>query len=113
MSIWGKLLAGTFGFALGGPIGAMLGVIAGHSVDRIRNQKSDSNIASNSPQEIITIGIIILAAKLAKADGQVTTDEISAFKEKFKIPPDFQSDVSKIFNEAKKALMTIINMLNK
>ena len=31
MSIWGKLLAGTFGFALGGPIGAMLGVIAGHS----------------------------------------------------------------------------------
>ena len=38
MSIWGKLLAGTFGFALGGPIGAMLGVIAGHSVDRIRNQ---------------------------------------------------------------------------
>ena len=23
MSIWGKLLAGTFGFALGGPIGAM------------------------------------------------------------------------------------------
>ena len=103
MSIWGKLLAGTFGFALGGPIGAMLGVIAGHSVDRIRNQKSDSNIASNSPQEIITIGIIILAAKLAKADGQVTTDEISAFKEKFKIPPDFQNDVSKIFNEAKKS----------
>ena len=102
MSIWGKLLAGTFGFALGGPIGAMLGIIAGHSVDRIRNQKSDSNIASNSPQEIITIGIIILAAKLAKADGQVTTDEISAFKEKFKIPPNFQSDVSKIFNEAKK-----------
>ena len=47
MSIWGKLLAGTFGFALGGPIGAMLGVIAGHSGDRIRNQKSDSNIASN------------------------------------------------------------------
>ena len=32
MSIWGKLLAGTFGFALGGPIGALLGVIAGHSV---------------------------------------------------------------------------------
>ena len=29
MSVWGKLLAGTFGFALGGPIGALLGVIAG------------------------------------------------------------------------------------
>ena len=38
MSVWGKLLAGTFGFALGGPIGALLGVIAGHSVDKIRKQ---------------------------------------------------------------------------
>jgi DnaJ like chaperone protein len=29
-------------------------------------------------------------------------DEVKAFREKFKIPPDFQSDVGKIFNEAKK-----------
>ena len=28
MSIWGKLLAGTFGFALGGPIGALLGAVS-------------------------------------------------------------------------------------
>ena len=48
MSIWGKLLAGTFGFALGGPIGAMLGVIAGHSVDRIRNQKDRKSTRLNS-----------------------------------------------------------------
>ncbi len=102
MSIWGKLLAGTFGFALGGPIGALLGVIAGHSVDKIRKQTSNFDGKIQSPQEVITIGIIILAAKLAKADGQVTTDEVSAFKEKFKIPPDFQNDVGKIFNEAKK-----------
>jgi len=103
MSIWGKLLAGTFGFALGGPIGALLGVIAGHSVDKIRSQSSTYQANIETPQEIITIGIIILSAKLAKADGQVTTDEIKAFREKFKIPPDFQSDVGKIFNEAKKS----------
>jgi len=103
MSIWGKLLAGTFGFALGGPIGALLGVIAGHSVDKIRSQSSTYQANIEIPQEIITIGIIILSAKLAKADGQVTTDEIKAFREKFKIPPDFQSDVGKIFNEAKKS----------
>jgi len=103
MSIWGKLLAGTFGFALGGPIGALLGVIAGHSVDKIRSQSSTYQENIETPQEIISIGIIILSAKLAKADGQVTTDEIKAFREKFKIPPDFQSDVGKIFNEAKKS----------
>ena len=85
MSIWGKLLAGTFGFALGGPIGALLGVIAGHSVDKIRRQNTNESIGIQSPQEIITIGIIILAAKLAKADGQVTSDEVKAFREKFKL----------------------------
>ena len=103
MSIWGKLLAGTFGFALGGPIGALLGVIAGHSVDKIRSQSSVYQENLQSPQEIITVGIIILSAKLAKADGQVTTDEVKAFRDKFKIPTDFQSDVGKIFNEAKKS----------
>ena len=103
MSIWGKLLAGTFGFALGGPIGALLGVIAGHSVDKIRKQTSGINGNIQSPQEVITVGIIILAAKLSKSDGQVTSEEISAFKEKFKFPPNFQSDVGKIFNEAKKS----------
>lgn len=103
MSVWGKLLAGTFGFALGGPIGALLGVIAGHSVDKIRKQTSGIDGNVQSPQEVITVGIIILAAKLSKADGQVTTEEVNAFKEKFKIPPNFQSDVGKIFNEAKKS----------
>jgi DnaJ like chaperone protein len=79
VSIWGKLLAGTFGFALGGPIGALLGVIAGHSVDKIRGQSSDIQGGVQSTQEVITVGVIILAAKLAKADGQVTSDEVLGF----------------------------------
>ena len=52
MSIWGKLLAGTFGFALGGPIGALLGVIAGHSVDKIRSQSGNCLLyTSPSPRD--------------------------------------------------------------
>ena len=35
MSIWGKLIGGATGFALGGPIGAILGVAAGHGVDKV------------------------------------------------------------------------------
>jgi len=34
MSIWGRLLGGAAGFALGGPIGAILGVMAGSAFDR-------------------------------------------------------------------------------
>ena len=36
MSIWGKLIGGATGMALGGPIGAILGIAAGHGVDKVR-----------------------------------------------------------------------------
>ena len=34
MAIWGKLFGGVTGFAMGGPIGAMLGTALGHAADR-------------------------------------------------------------------------------
>ena len=36
MSIWGKVIGGTAGFALGGPLGAIMGVFAGNIFDRSR-----------------------------------------------------------------------------
>ena len=33
MSIWGIIIGGTAGFALGGPIGGLLGAVAGHAVE--------------------------------------------------------------------------------
>ena len=37
MSIWGKIIGGAAGLALGGPLGAILGTAAGHAVDRLTN----------------------------------------------------------------------------
>ena len=103
MSIWGKIIGGTAGFALGGPIGAILGVMVGGSFDRKSNQFSNNKKISNeNKQSIFAISIIILSAKIAKADGKVTKDEIYAFRDKFKIPENEMSEVGKIFNEAKK-----------
>lgn len=34
MAIWGKLFGGVTGFAMGGPIGAMVGTALGHAADR-------------------------------------------------------------------------------
>ena len=103
MSIWGRLLGGAAGFALGGPIGAILGVMAGNAFDKRSKSKFNfSQINQNQKQQIFTISFIILSAKLAKSDGKVTEDEIRAFKEKFKIPKSEINKVGKIFNEAKK-----------
>ena len=103
MSIWGRLLGGAAGFALGGPIGAILGVMAGSAFDKKKKRSFNfSQISQDQKQQIFTLSFIILSAKLAKSDGHVTNDEIQAFKEKFNVPKSELNKVGKIFNEAKK-----------
>ena len=103
MSVWGKIIGATAGFALGGPMGAMLGIMVGGTFDRkIRHFKSSNQISNEDKKKIFALSVIVLSAKIAKADGKVTNDEIYAFKEKFNIPDSEITEVGKIFNEAKK-----------
>jgi len=48
-----------------------------------------------------TIAVIALGAKMAKADGQVTRDEVTAFREVFTIPPQEEANAARIFNLAR------------
>ncbi len=48
-----------------------------------------------------TIAVIALGAKMAKADGQVTRDEVTAFREVFTIPPQEEANAARIFNMAR------------
>ena len=48
-----------------------------------------------------TIGMIALGAKMAKADGVVTENEIAAFKQVFHIPEGELAAVARVFNLAK------------
>ena len=84
MSIWGKLAGAAAGLAVGGPIGALLGGFAGHfAIDR---DKDGGEAAGGENQVAFTVGVIALGAKMAKADGVVTADEVNAFKDVFKVP---------------------------
>jgi uncharacterized tellurite resistance protein B-like protein len=47
------------------------------------------------------VGLIALGAKMAKADGVVTMDEVDAFKEAFKVPEGEMKIVADMFNLAK------------
>ncbi|MCV2869483.1 molecular chaperone DjiA [Defluviimonas sp. WL0002] len=49
-----------------------------------------------------TIAVIALGAKMAKADGQVTRDEVAAFREVFTIAPADEADAARVFNLARK-----------
>ncbi len=48
-----------------------------------------------------SVAMIALSAKMAKADGVVTENEIKAFQEIFDIPADEFNNVSKLYNLAK------------
>ncbi len=96
MSIFGKLAGAAAGLAVGGPLGALLGGIAGHLVvDR------DAEPSEVDKQLAFTIGVIALGAKMAKADGHVTKDEVHAFKEVFKVPESEKGNVARVFNLAR------------
>lgn len=47
-----------------------------------------------------TVAMIALSAKMAKADGVVTTDEVLAFRELFEVPPNEERNVARLFNLA-------------
>ena len=48
-----------------------------------------------------TIAVIALGAKMAKADGHVTRDEVTAFREVFHIPASEEANAARLFNMAR------------
>jgi DnaJ like chaperone protein len=115
LGIWGKIVGGTAGFAVGGPIGAVIGAIAGHAFDHYRSEhgrrglgrthRGETPLFYEDPAETRRIAfataVIALGAKLAKADGRVTAEEIRAFRRVFQIEDDEVGDVARIYNQAK------------
>ena len=113
MQIWGKIVGGTAGFALGGPIAALLGVMAGHAVDQyVLEGRPSSETAPAAPRDAkdhpglreiaFTVGVIALGAKMAKVDGEVTRDEVEAFRSFFQVPPGEERNVQRFFDIAKR-----------
>lgn len=107
MAIWGKLLGTAAGLAVGGPLGALLGGVAGHVYDRWRREPKA--VAEAEPVDQLdtrriayATAVIVLGAKLAKADGAVSRDEVRAFKELFDVDDEDVGGIARIFDEAKR-----------
>jgi DnaJ like chaperone protein len=91
MSVWGKVGGAAAGMMVGGPIGALVGVVAGHF---LFDRESD-------PGVVFTIAIIALSGKMARADGVVTDEEFAIFRRVFGLPPQEEANVRRIFNLAR------------
>ena len=81
MSIWKRISTAVACLAKGEPLSTLF--------DRL----------STPPEKSVAfaIAVIALGAKMAKADGQVTRDEVAAFREVFHIPPEDEKDAARVF----------------
>ena len=85
---------------------------AGHALDKFKTkEKLPEKLALK--QIGFTIGVIVLSAKMAKADGKVTKSEIKAFKEKINVPDNEIKNVARLWDQAKKQLMVLKFTQNK
>ena len=100
MAILGKIIGGAAGFAVGGPLGALVGAVAGHAMDRLR--KAEEAPDDRTRQTAFTIAVIALSAKMAKADGKVTPDEVAAFRQILDVPEEELKNVGRVFDVARK-----------
>jgi DnaJ like chaperone protein len=96
-SFWGTLGGGGIGLALGGPLGALIGAVAGHVlIDR------EGAPFGPAPRELVfTTGLVALSAKMARSDGVVTRDEVAAFQRIVIVPPEEKAHIERLFDLAK------------
>lgn len=92
-------MAASLGNMIAGPLGA-LAFTAGAFFFGGKKTFNNTGNKFNQKQGVYAIGLIVLAAKLAKADGTVTSDEIAKFKKIFRIPQSDLKQVSAIWKQA-------------
>lgn len=85
MSIWSRISAALSALASGEALSDVF--------DRLRTPPEKS--------VAFAIAVIALGAKLAKADGTVTRDEVHAFREVFVIPESEEENAARVFNLAR------------
>ena len=103
MSIWNSAIGAMIGFSLGGPIGALIGGVIG---SRFGAKRASTTFSANQQhQAAFFAALFACLAKLAKADGKVSKEEIEAvdrfIEERFKFDSEQRRFAIEIFNRAK------------
>jgi DnaJ like chaperone protein len=121
MAWWGKAIGGAFGFMVGGPLGALMGVAFGHNFDRrmIGIEQSDwtsGGVDQDRVQAAFFTATFSVMGYIAKADGKVTRDEIRLAEEVMRqlgLDGEMRESAKKLFNEGKSENFPIDEILDQ
>ena len=127
MGLMGSIFGGAIGFSLGGPVGAVLGAIVGHrlgesatgaGMERVGGSRAGRMgngawggraervaDAQQQAQAVFFVTTFSMLAKMAKADGRVSPEEIEVVQEFMRIQlhlaPEDERYAEEIFRQAK------------
>jgi len=105
MAWWGTLIGGTLGFVFGGPIGAMIGAALGGNFDRGLNMGGQFDMGDQERvQAAFFTTTFSVMGHVAKADGQVSAQEIAAAKNimaQMQLSPDQRKAAIQFFDQGK------------
>ena len=106
MSLIGGIVGGMIGFTLLGPIGALVGSVMGSRMTRqAKSRRNPNNLAH---QVAFFTALFACLAKIAKADGRVSEEEVSKIESfisnKFNFSEDERNFAINIFQKAKSKL---------
>ena len=103
MSLFGGIVGGFVGFTFLGPIGALVGSVVGSRMGENRNRRKNPNNFDH--QVAFFAALFACLAKIAKADGVVSKEEINKIEDfissKFNLEEEQRNFAINIFQKAK------------
>ena len=103
MSLFGGIVGGFVGFTLLGPIGALVGSVVGSRMSENRTRRRNPNNFDH--QVAFFAALFACFAKISKADGVVSKEEVSKIEEfistKFNLDKEQRNFAINIFQKAK------------
>ena len=119
MAWWGKALGGAFGFMIGGPLGALMGIAFGHNFDRGMTGLEQTDFQAGAQDRIqaaFFTATFSVMGYIAKADGRVSRDEIrlaEAVMSQLGLDGEMRESAKKLFNEGKSDNFPIDKILDQ
>lgn len=113
MSLWKRILeAVARALTLTEPLGALVGIgsssgLGASAPTGAGQSRAGQNEAGHTGAEptrsvAFTIAVIALAAKMARADGEVSQREVAAFRRLFRVPAAEERNLARVFDLAKR-----------
>lgn len=108
---WGKVIGALLGFAVKGPVGALVGAFIGHQFDRgYARVTGSAGVADRRIQDLFFDSTFAVMGHVAKSDGRVSENEIALarnYMQRFDLDDSRRREAIKQFTRGKSAMFPL------